>query len=161
MRKIIGQHGWPGKAVVGPAGEQAAWLLIQHADHDQTFQRDCLSLLEKTSKEDPSVSSFFAYLTDRVRVHQGLPQIYGTQFRGDLLPFTIEDEGRVDERRKQAGLQPLAQYLDQVRHSWTEQSSYSQVAAETKHLLSQLPSSETYNAYVGQMKRLLNRTDNA
>ena len=157
MHQIIARHSWPGKTIVGPNGEQAAWLLIQHADHDPAFQKDCLALLEKTVKEDNSENSLFAYLADRVRVNAGLPQIYGTQFRGNFQPFTIENEEQVDERRIKAGLVPLAEYLDQVSRTWT--NHYAEILTETKQLLSQLPASEEYNAYVAQMKRLLDMTD--
>ena len=159
MHQIIARHGWPGKTIVGPNGEQAAWLLIQHADHDPAFQKDCLALLEKTAQEDNSANSLLAYLTDRVRINAGLPQIYGTQFRGNFQPFTIENEEQVDERRKKAGLIPLSEYLDQVSHVWT--NHYSDILTETKQLLSQLPPSEEYDTYVTQMMRVLNMMDNA
>ncbi len=31
MRQIITVHGWPGHAMVGEDGSNAAWLLVQHA----------------------------------------------------------------------------------------------------------------------------------
>ena len=161
MHQIIAQYGWPGKTLVGPIGEQAAWLLVQHADHDPAFQKDCLSLLAETIKEDQSALSLFAYLTDRVRMHDGLPQVYGTQLRGDFEPFTIEDEDHVDERRAKAGLSPLAEYLEQLHPASANEFPYAQVLAETKRLLSQLPPLAEYDAYVVQMKRILDVTDSS
>jgi hypothetical protein len=58
-----------------------------------------------------------AYLTDRVLVAQKKPQRYGTQARpegGKMVPFPIEDEAKVDERRAELGLAPLADYLKQM-----------------------------------------------
>ena len=58
-----------------------------------------------------------AYLTDRVRMHEGKPQVYGTQFRrsnGDWEPYPIEDPDRVDERRAALGLATLAEYKKQL-----------------------------------------------
>jgi hypothetical protein len=52
-----------------------------------------------------------AYLTDRVRVAQDRPQIYGTQFTcrdGRHVPRPIFDRRRVDERRARVGLDSLA-----------------------------------------------------
>ena len=59
------------------------------------------------------VPADLAYLEDRVRVHAGQPQLYGTQFNiagGEFGPFPIEDPQRLDERRAQAGLEPFAAY---------------------------------------------------
>jgi hypothetical protein len=53
-------------------------------------------------------------LTDRVLVGEGKKQLYGTQLStkdGKLTPQPIEDETNVDVRRKEAGLQPLAEYI--------------------------------------------------
>src|SRR5437870_3812643 len=47
LRDMVDRHGWPGRTVAGPTGSQAAWLLVQHADHDPAFQRRCLELLEE------------------------------------------------------------------------------------------------------------------
>ncbi len=38
MKQIVAQHGWPGEKLVGAMGAQAAWLLVQHVDHDREFQ---------------------------------------------------------------------------------------------------------------------------
>src|SRR5574341_1145007 len=50
MKKIITQYGWPGEKLVGQLGAQAAWLLVQHADHDRDFQKKCHRLLEAAVK---------------------------------------------------------------------------------------------------------------
>jgi hypothetical protein len=50
-----------------------------------------------------------AYLTDRVRVARGEPQLYGTQF-GRCGPHPIEDPDALDERRGAVGLEPFADY---------------------------------------------------
>ncbi|HEY8505435.1 MAG TPA: DUF6624 domain-containing protein, partial [Gemmataceae bacterium] len=55
-----------------------------------------------------------AYLTDRVRVNTGRKQLFGTQMTwesGKLAPKPIEDAARVDQRRAEYGLPPLADYL--------------------------------------------------
>jgi len=54
MREIIAQYGWPGRELVGDAGAHAAWLLVQHADADKTFQRKCLDLMAKLPKGEVS-----------------------------------------------------------------------------------------------------------
>jgi len=114
VRLLLAQHGWPGNQRVGRDGAQAAWLLVQHADHDVQFQADCLKLLRAAVERDDASRQHMAMLTDRVLVGQGKPQIYGTQFTltrgGKYVPRLIEAPARVDERRSALGLPPLAEY---------------------------------------------------
>jgi hypothetical protein len=114
MKEIVKQYGWPGKSLVGIDGAQAAWIMVQHADHDRPFQKDCLGLLAEAFSKGEATGEQVAYLTDRVRVGQKEKQIYGTQLReveGKFQPAPIEGETNVDERRKKMGLMPLAEYL--------------------------------------------------
>jgi hypothetical protein len=113
LKEIIDRHGWPGRALVGADGANAAWLLAQHADRDRPFQKRCLGLLKKAVKAGEASGQQLAYLTDRVLVAEGKKQLYGTQFRtvdGKLEPSPIEDEANVDRRRKEVGLSTLAEY---------------------------------------------------
>jgi len=118
MKQVVEKHGWPGQAMVGRDGAQAAWLLVQHADQDHDFQRRCLDLLTKAYEYGQAAADQVAYLTDRVLVAEDKPQLYGTQFHvvdGNLQPFPIENEAEVDKRRAAMGLGPLADYAAQMR----------------------------------------------
>ncbi len=118
MKKVIEEHGWPGRAMVGREGAQAAWLLVQHADRDPAFQRRCLELLTQAYEKGEATADQVAYLTDRVLLAEGKPQVYGTQFEtvnGKLQPRPIENEAEVDKRRAAMGLEPLAVYAEQMR----------------------------------------------
>ena len=79
LRQVITDVGWPGKSLVGEDGAQAAWLLAQHADRDPAFQRRCLDLLTAAVERGEATAVQQAYLTDRVLLHEGKPQEYGTQ----------------------------------------------------------------------------------
>lgn len=114
MKEIVKRFGWPGKSLVGKDGANAAWILVQHADHDRPFQKRCLGLLHPAVKNGEATGEQLAYLTDRVRIGENKKQVYGTQFRfvdGKLQPYPIEDEANVDRRRKAVGLSTLADYL--------------------------------------------------
>ena len=65
----IDEHGWLGKSKVGEAGAHDAWLLVQHADSDRTFQERCLKLMQAEPKGEVAPVDI-AYLTDRVLVAQ-------------------------------------------------------------------------------------------
>jgi len=110
MKKIVARYGWPGEKLVGQMGAQAAWLLVQHADHDREFQKQCHRLLEAAVESKDAEPTHLAYLTDRICVGDGLPQIYGTQ-----LEYPIHDPEHVDERRVAVGLPALADYLASSR----------------------------------------------
>lgn len=114
LRQVVADVGWPGKSLVGEDGAHAAWLLAQHADRDPAFQRRCLDLLTAAVERGEATVVQQAYLTDRVLLHEGQPQEYGTQAigrDGRFVARNLRDPDHVDERRASVGLGPLAGYL--------------------------------------------------
>lgn len=113
LRKIVEEIGWPTFSKVGEAASGSAWLLVQHADNDVAFQEKCLKLMKKAPKRGIQIQNI-AYLEDRVRINQGRPQLYGTQFEligdNDCQPKNLEDSDNVEERRKSMGLNTLEEY---------------------------------------------------
>ena len=111
LGQLLSARGWPGRTLVGEDGAQAAWLLAQHADHDPVLQRTFLDALRAAVTQGEASGVHLAYLEDRVRVHAGQPQLYGTQFTvtgAEFGPCPIEDPKRLDRRRADAGLEPFA-----------------------------------------------------
>ncbi len=122
MKSIVAQIGWPTISKVGKEASFDAWLLVQHADHDVVFQRRCLDLMSVVSPSEISIKNL-AYLEDRVRVNEGRPQLYGTQFFGEgekYGPRPIEDEENVDQRRATVGLETLAEYGKTLREKYAK-----------------------------------------
>ena len=110
LREIVAQHGWPGHELVGRAGAHAAWLLAQHAPPD--VQEECLPLLRDAAARGDAGPVELAYLEDRVLMHRGEPQVYGTQYRerdGVLTLWTVRDPAGLDARRAALGLEPEAE----------------------------------------------------
>jgi hypothetical protein len=121
MKEIVARFGWPGQKMVGVDGAEAAFLLVQHADRDTAFQNRCLTLVQQAFAEGDASGQSLALLTDRVRVHQGRPQLYGSQTRfvdHTVLVDPIEDEVHVDERRARLGLPPMAEYLKLLKEMY-------------------------------------------
>jgi ribosomal protein S27E len=90
------------------------WLLTQHADADPGFQRHCLGLLAAAVEAGEATRADQAFLTDRVLLHEGEPQVYGTQLTrrgGKWVPDNLRDQDGVDELRAAAGMEPLAERL--------------------------------------------------
>jgi hypothetical protein len=109
LREIVERHGWPGSSLVGAAGAHAAWLLAQHAP--PPLQEQCLPLLQDAVARGEASPVDLAYLEDRVLMHRGEPQVYGTQYRViDGVPelWTVRDHAGLDERRAALGLEPEA-----------------------------------------------------
>jgi hypothetical protein len=123
LKAIVRRHGWPGRSLVGEEAASAAWLLVQHADHDPEFQRECLDLMEKAVERGDASAQDWAYLTDRVLRAEGRPQRYGTQFTESLEPQPIEDRERVDERRASVGLGSLEEYRQQIIRNYGDPSA--------------------------------------
>ncbi len=119
LERIVEQHGWPGIALVGEEGAEAAWLVAQHAISLPRFQRRCLGLLRDAVRRADAPPRHEAYLTDRIRFNERRAQVYGTVFdwdeTGELSPWPIEGAGEVDQRRARAGLPPLAEQTVRLR----------------------------------------------
>jgi hypothetical protein len=116
LRELVESNGWPTIDKVGKQASQAAWLLAQHADHDPAFQQQCLDLMKQAEPGQVAPANI-AYLEDRVRVNNGQPQLYGTQFykEGETFgPRPIEDKERVEERRAAVGLEPYSAYYEDM-----------------------------------------------
>jgi hypothetical protein len=119
MKKIVRRIGWPTFSKVGRRASHAAWLLVQHADHDVAFQKECLEHMRYLKKlaVGPVKPEFdhtdLAYLEDRICVNEKRPQVYGTQYRAKkgVIKFRpIWRRWSVDSRRKEVGLEPLSEY---------------------------------------------------
>ncbi|MDX3520553.1 DUF6624 domain-containing protein [Streptomyces scabiei] len=113
LEDVVRRHGWPGRALVGPAAAAAACRLLQHAEGPAEFQYECLRLIERAALDGDVPWRQVAYVTDALRVREGRPQLYGTKFRmreGKLEPCPIEQPEQVDERRRRLRMEPLARY---------------------------------------------------
>jgi hypothetical protein len=112
FKRLIRSCGWPRKSVHGEQAVNHAWLLAQHAE--PKAQQEFLPLLENAVKAGEASPSELAFLSDRIAVHRGRPQLYGTQFN-QMSPcefefYPLDDRSKVNERRKAAGMLPLEEY---------------------------------------------------
>lgn len=110
--QIVGRYGWPTGSSAGPEAANAAFLILQHSPEHE-FQKSMLPLLEDLAQEGAMPPSQVAMLVDRVLVHEGKHQRYGTQFSvedGELVMNPVEDEEGLDERRRQMQLPPIEEY---------------------------------------------------
>lgn len=110
---VLKQYGWLSPLQVGQRASAAPFFVIQHSDikYQEAYYPMMLAAVQRGELE----ASRFALLVDRIRVRNGLPQLYGTQLSWDRennkWKFDeILDAEHVDEHRASVGLEPLAEY---------------------------------------------------
>ena len=118
VKNIFTMYGYPGFDLVGESGESDFWVMVQHCDHDPTFQKAVLKALKEEVKKKNAQPSHLALLTDRVQINTGKKQIYGTQMsyreNGQAYAFDLQDASKVDEKRAALEMEPLKEYLNRM-----------------------------------------------
>lgn len=122
LKSWVARCGWPDNARDGDKAADHAWLLTQHADHDRSFQKRMLVLIEAAAAQSGAgVDKNYAYLYDRIAIAEKRPQHYGTQFAHagskpcELAFSPMDERGKVEARRKAVGLMPLEAYRRYMR----------------------------------------------
>jgi hypothetical protein len=120
LKKIISEMGWPSRSMVGIDGTNAAFVLLQHSEY--RLQKKMLPTILAAMLASELPGDAYALLRDRVLISEGEPQLYGTQARPvsewkghtpTLEP--INDPQKVDQRRAELGMPPLAFYVESLR----------------------------------------------
>jgi len=116
LKVLFNKYGFLGFDKVGKKGSKNFWLLVQHADHDISFQEEVLKSMKVEVEKENTDNSNFAYLTDRVLKNRGEKQLYGTQLKYLegfwIIPQPMIDSLNVNERRKEIGLPTIEDYLN-------------------------------------------------
>lgn len=120
LNEIIDTIGYPTVDKVGKEASEAAWLIIQHSIGQPGFMKKCAKLLEKAVSENKANPINLAYLTDRIAVYEGRPQLYGTQFNwgdnGELKPYLYDDRIKVNQRRISLELNTIEEQTQIIRN---------------------------------------------
>ena len=118
LKEIIRKYGFPTFNLVGKESSNNFFAMVQHSDFDLKFQKACLKKIKKFVKTKQVNTANFAYLTDRVSINSGKPQIYGTQLDydkdGNALPKNLKDAENVNKRRSSVGLESIEEYLKKM-----------------------------------------------
>ncbi len=119
LNDIISTIGYPTIDKVGKDAAEAAWLVIQHSIGQPDFMKKCTTLLENAVSENKADPQNLVYLTDRIAVFEGKPQLYGTQFdwneNGELISNQIDESAKVNQRRRSIGLNTLEEQTTLIR----------------------------------------------
>ena len=105
IEKYFLAKGYPGKSVVGEESSLVAWHVLQHnPDKIPTY----LPIIKQAAADGEISMISAAMMEDRYLMHEGKPQVYGTQgmsfddARGSFI-WPIENSETVNERRLKAG----------------------------------------------------------
>lgn len=121
LKEVVGKFGWPTLTMVGKKANWGAWLLVQHSDHDISFQKKALRLMRAAAKKNPQdiLKQNIAFLQDRILVNSKKKQLYGSQFRWNkknkLVLSPVRDMKNIEARRKEYNMPPLQDYLDSAK----------------------------------------------
>jgi hypothetical protein len=114
LKAVLARIGWFDISRYGAEASQAAWLLVQHSDHDPVWQSQMLASLAPRVARGDMQRTYYAYLVDRVEVNAGRPQLYGTQGRcdgpGNLRLSEVRDPEGLAARRAEMGLETIEAY---------------------------------------------------
>ena len=119
LKELMKIYPWFTISQFGKAGDNQAWIIVQHADRDPEFQQRVLAKLESLYPIGETEPKNYAYLYDRIQSSWNAPekrqlQRYGTQgmcvAKGTWEPLPMEEPEKVDQRRASVGLGTLAEY---------------------------------------------------
>jgi hypothetical protein len=121
VKVILARYGWVGSDRVGEDGNRAIFAVIQHSD--SLTQETYLPMMRAAVKKGNASASSLAFLEDRVALHEGRKQIYGSQIgrvpeTGEYFIQALADPDNVDKRRAEVGLGKLADYAKQWNIQW-------------------------------------------
>ncbi|MBZ0234502.1 MAG: hypothetical protein K8M05_19380, partial [Deltaproteobacteria bacterium] len=97
LRELVAVHGWPGRTLVGEEAASAARRIVQHAIGEPDFLRAMLPVLQAAAAAGEVAPAEVAMLDDRIRVLEGRPQRYGTQYDWDDAGAAMVPSGTVED----------------------------------------------------------------
>lgn len=105
LKTLLPKSGWFDNHTHGKQITHGAWLIAQHSP-DREFMKYALVEMEKRVSSGGVDARDYALTYDRVRIGDGYPQRYGSQFscrNGRLSLMPVEDEAAVDTEREKIG----------------------------------------------------------
>jgi len=103
--RILDAYGYPGKAIAGDASPIPFYIL--GFAPVQLKEKHLGKLLMAATRDDISMKSL-AFFIDKLRLAKGEKQLYGTQYylkKEEYIPYPVEDEAHLKERRTSMGLE--------------------------------------------------------
>ncbi len=115
LKSIVEKIGWPTISAIGSTAASQFWsLTIDSITPNSEFHESCLRLM-KANPEAAEHTSYIAEFEDKLRVRNGKPQLYGTQFRINEKGISeiiqpIEDMSGLNKRRAEMNLEDFESF---------------------------------------------------
>ena len=117
LNEIYEESGFPTFKAVGKEGVEAFMLILQHTP-DEALRQKMLKPIEKAFKRKEISANEYTNYVDRLLVHQGKPQIYGSNFDlkdGKLVMSKVKDRKNLAKIRRKAGLPTIEKYAEMLK----------------------------------------------
>jgi len=119
VKRIITEIGFPTISITSQKAYKAAVLVVLHSG-DLEFLNQSIKDLQKADNVSIQKRDI-AYMIDKARVIQKLPQLYGTQYNidkdGVLKYIDIEKPEDLEKRRAEYGMESFEEYKKIVEQS--------------------------------------------
>lgn len=121
LKRVLDSYGWLGPDKIGDQGSTTLYLVLGNSD--LKTQEKYLPLMIEAVNQNKAPKSQLAHIEDKVDLKQGQRQKYGTQIgtnqkTGASFVFPLTDPDKVDELRKEAGLESMADYVKNFGMTW-------------------------------------------
>ena len=117
LEELFDRFGFPNKKMVGAEAVQAFMILLQHTTTDKLRERSVKPITKAFTAKELTPQDYANFI-DRLRLHQGKGQLYGSGFEskdGKLVLSKTDDIGNLEKRRRRIGLPPLSEYIQMLK----------------------------------------------
>lgn len=117
LEEIFQKHGFPNNKMVGPDGQTAFMILLQHTIGDR-LRVKAVKPITNAFKRRELTPLDYANFIDRLRLHQGKGQLYGSGFEfkdGKMVLSKTEDLKNLEKRRRRIGLPPMSEAVKMMK----------------------------------------------
>ena len=118
LKRQVAGNGWFDIRRYGKMADQAAWLMVQHADGDPDYQAYIAGVLAAKARTGDTNPQNYAFLNDHIAVRAGHPQTYATQMEcvnGQWLAPNVVAPDKLDARRASMGLPSYSKQVSKRR----------------------------------------------
>jgi len=126
LSQLFDTHGFPSTSKVGKDGLQAFMIVLQHSPTDELRVKS-LKAITKAFRDRELPPMAYANFIDRLRLHQGKKQLYGSGFDvkdGKFVMSPTEDVRNLEKRRAKIGLPPMEEYVRELEELYHIKAVY-------------------------------------
>lgn len=120
LNKIFDEHGFPNVKMVGGDGQNAFMIVLQHTIGDRLREKAVKPITEAFKRKELAPMDYANFI-DRLRLHQGKGQLYGSGFEfkdGKMVLSKTDDLRNLEKRRRKIGLPPMSEVVKMMKETY-------------------------------------------